>query len=239
METLNKKVTNNEAVTYASEVEKAVRHAKTADSYLEGLCLKLQTLIKQMINGIAAERTNALTTTLNDADKRRENLLTAFILFIKAFLAWVEQKETAVAAQRLMRIVKNHGGNFGKESREIESGLYNSLLNELAKAENAADVATLGLTVLVAQMKASQEAFEDAYQQWSTTAESKQAYVAPTKLKKEVLELTDAIVSYLETMQKANAAVFNALALQVDQMTTSLNQKVKQRHATKPTEPTK
>lgn len=238
METLNRRVTNSETVTYASEIEKAVRNAKTADSYLEGLCSKLLALIKQMINGIAAERTNALTTTLNNADELRDNLLTAFILFIKAFLAW-QQEQTVGAAQRLMRIVNNHSGNFGKESREIESGLYNSLLNELAKAENAADVATLGLSVLVSQMKASQEAFEAAYQQWSTTAESKQAYVAPTKLKKEMLVLTDAVVSYLETMQKANAAVFNALALQVDQMTTSLNQKVKQRHATKPTEPTK
>jgi predicted RNA-binding protein with PIN domain len=238
METLNRRVTNSETVTYASEVETAVRNAQTADSYLEGLCSKLLALIKQMINGIAAERTNALTATLNGADELRDDLLTAFILFIKAFLAW-KQEETASAAQRLLRIVNNHGGNFGKESREIESGLYNSLLNELAKAENAVDVATLGLTVLVAQMKASQEAFEAAYQQWSATAENKQEYVAPTKIRNQVLVLTDDLVSYLETMQKANAAVFNALALQVDQMTTALNKKVKQRHATKATEPTK
>ena len=234
MDVISKKAANTEAITYSTEMATAVTNAKTGDAHLEGLCSQIRPLAQQMSDNIAIERANALTAVVDDRDEVRDNNLSAYILFLKAYLMW-DQDTTRDAAKRQMRIVQNHGGNFGKESREIESGLYNSLLNELAKPENKADVETLKLTELVAQMKTAQQAFEEAYQQWSASAESKQDYVAPWKIKKELLAATDVVVNYLDAMQKANSAVYKSLALQVDQMTVTLNQKIKQRNATKPT----
>jgi hypothetical protein len=109
-----------------------------------------------MSKNIGTDLANKSTKERDEAEELRDNLEVAFIYLLKGFMLWDNKTALKVAAERLMRIVDNHGGNFTKANRETETGLYDALLLDLKKPGPLADLATLNLSDLLTDMEPKQ-----------------------------------------------------------------------------------
>jgi hypothetical protein len=233
---INKRATVAEATDIANDVSNAVVGANIDDTYLTGENNTLQTKSQEMTSGIGAEKANKYTADRDGQDVVRDDELTAFIYFLRAYQLWPIEANQA-AANRLMRIVDNHGGNFSKESREKESGLYDALLLELAKEAPIADLNQLQLLPLVNDMRAAEAEYKRLDLLVAAENGGKVGFVAPSKLKGAVLAQIDAIVNYLDSMSKAKPETYKVLATNVTTMIEALNQKIRRHENTKPNNP--
>lgn len=230
---INKRATVAETTNIASDVSNGVVNANIDDTYLTSENNTLKTKAQEMTNGIGAEKANKYTADRDEQDEVRDDDLTAFICFLHGYQLW-RNKENQAAANRLMRIVDNHGGNFSKESREKESGLYDSLLLELAKEAPMADLNQLQLLPLVNDMRAAEAEYKRLDLLVAAENGGKVGFVAPSKLKNAVLMQIDTVVNYLDTLSKAKPEIYKVLAANVSTMIESLNQKIRRRLTSKP-----
>lgn len=228
-----KTATVPETAGVASDIDLAITTANIDDAYLESQRLELKTDADTMTNGIGTDLANKSTMARDNADVLRGNLLTAFIYQLKGYLLW-QRPEIQAAANRLMRIIEKHGGNFSKRSREIETGLYDALLIDLKKRELLTDLATLNLSLLVTDMDAAETSYKILTQQVATENSDKANYIAPSSIKREVQAKIDNIAGYLTAMAKAKPNVYGALTGRVAQLIETLNQKVRNRGNSKP-----
>jgi hypothetical protein len=228
MENLMRNATIGETANIAKDVNTAVTKAAIDDAYLNNQNAVLKTSYDTMLSGIGAFRGKELTDQIEAADTRRDNLLAAFIHLLKGFLLWEKDDATLAAAKKLLRIIESHGSNFSRLSHEKESAQYDALLLELETADAMAALEALGITGLIGAMKAAQTSFTALYQQ-SAETEAGKTTVAPSSIKKDTQTQLNAMIDYLNVMQKANAAVYGTLALNVEQLVGTLNQKIRTR----------
>ena len=228
MENLLRNATIGETANVAKDVNAAVTKAAIDDAYLNNQNAALKSSHDTMLSGIGAFRGKELTDQIEIADTRRDNLLAAFIHFLKGFLLWEKDEATLAAAKKLLRIVESHGSNFSRLSHEKESAQYDALLLELETAEAAAALGVLDIAGLTGTMKSAEASFTSLYQQ-SAETEAGKTIVAPSSIKKDTQAQLNALIDYLNVMQKANAAVYGTLASNVAQLVEMLNQKIRNR----------
>jgi hypothetical protein len=228
MENLLRNATIGETANVAKDVNAAVTKAAIDDAYLSNQNAVLKTSYDTMLSGIGAFRGKELTDQIEAADTRRDNLLAAFIHILKGFLLWEKDEATLAAAKKLLRMVESHGSNFSRLSLEKESAQYDALLLELGTAEPATALETLGLTTLSEAMKTAETSFTSLYQQ-SAETEAGKTTVSPSSVKKDTQAQLNALIDYLNVMQKANAAVYGTLASNIAQLIEPLNQKIRTR----------
>lgn len=229
MNEISSRSTVGETADVANNVCSAIEKSAISDTFLTNESALLKQHAGTMIKGIGTNKGKDLTDALYEADDLRDNLLSALIHLLKGFELW-DKEPIAAAATLIMKIVDNHGGNFSRLSSEKESATYDSMLKKFDEPEAVAAFATMGITALVTDMKSAEASFKELYQQ-SAEIESGKTTVAPSSIKRNTLGKLNDIIRYLDSMSRANATVYGALAANVAELVDNVNAKVRIRMA--------
>jgi hypothetical protein len=227
---LNPQATVTETTDITSRVSEKITNAAIADQYLTDETTKMDDLSSEMSDGLGTPKGKALSDLYQAADMLRDNLLFVLITLVKGFAAW-DHAPTNAAAKQINTIVKAHGTEIAKKSYEMESALLTSLLNDLSKPEANAALATLGLTDLVAELKAAQQTFVNITAQSATLEAAKDDKPAPSSLRKQTISSLNAIIDYLNLMGRnaSRKAIYAPLAAELAVMIDATNLKISNR----------
>lgn len=230
MENILSQASIGETADVTNNVSTAIRKANIADDYLNNENNSLKESSEKMVAGMGAIRKKELSEEIDAADSKRDSLLSAFILMLRGFRHW-NKEETLGSANLLSLVVKSHGNNFSRLSNEKESAVYDSLLGELEKEKNMEAVNALGLSQLVADMKAAEENFRLLYQQSAELESEKTELITPSSIKRETQQKLNNLISYLDVMSRVNAPTYGALAANVALLVETINSKIRVRLA--------
>ena len=109
--------------------------------------------------------------------------------------------------------------------------MLDSLLAEFAKPDNAGMITELNLDELIADLTAAEAHFNELYLESANIEASKEAFVAASTLKKEVLALQIQIVNYLNARQEAEPDKYGKVSKKTAELISTLNQKIRNRKA--------
>jgi len=168
------------------------------------LALKIELLfnlfLAAYVNELAAldvVRKNAISDDLIEADDERDSVFRGMSDAVKSALNHFNA-DIRTAAKRL-QIVLDTYGNLAIKPYDAETGGLNSLINDFTTTY-AADVATVGLTEWVTELKAKNKAFDDL----KNNRYSDEAAKTILRMKQERVK-TDAI--YRQITERINALV--------------------------------
>ena len=232
MEKILTAATIGETAEAADNVSTAIEKAGISDNYLSLENTQLKQKAAEMRKGLGLPKGKELTAALEDADTLRDSRLSALLYLLKGFILW-DSKPCTDAANVLMKIADNHGGNFSRINIERESANYDSLLEDFEKPEAVAAFATLGLQTLFVDMKSAESNFKALYQQSAEIESGKTTIVAPSSIKRETQQTLNNLLDYLSTMSRSNSTVYAPLAANVDMLIYNVNSKVRARVASK------
>lgn len=122
---------------------------------------KLKQQLPELEKLIKLEKSAANSLTASQADKTRDNALTAFFQTVKAGTKHPNAGKQA-AAKSLFELIKTYNG-IQKENYEKETALVTSLLAKLASDPYQEHVETLDLADYVKGIKSSQDIFYDVF----------------------------------------------------------------------------
>ena len=128
-------------------------------------------------------------------------------------------------------IIRKHGLALAGESYEEESSLLDSLLAELAKRENTAILKELNLSALITDLVGAADYFKSLYLESANIEASKEAFIAASTYKKELLVVQKQVADYLNVMQSANPGKYTKVSNKIAELIKILNQKIRNRIA--------
>jgi hypothetical protein len=226
------KATVAESCNLTLNMGEAVKESSVEDDHLNQKADELSSRGKEMETSIAQDQGKAKTADLVDADSERDALIASLKLFLRAHMKWKREK-LSKDASILYKIIKKHGLSMARENYEEESALLDSLLAELAKPENVQILEKLNLSELIADLNAAEDYFKNLYLEAIKIEATKEAYIAATVLKKELLVLQKQMVDYLNAMQQANPEKYAAVSNKIAELIKIMNQKIRNRTARK------
>lgn len=217
-----------ESSDLAVKVSQAIANATLTDDYLNNLSASVGNKGQQMQQSMARDRSNENTQELQAADGLRDSLFIALKYFIRGFLSW-NKATTAAHAHMLWNIIEKHGVTLDREPYQEQSALMGSLLNDFSQAAAVEAIKTLQLNEVVAELRGAGESFDQLFVAAAEAEGNREEVMAASNIKKVVMgELSD-LADYLNTMAKANAATYGAVANTMAELVNTFNQKVRNR----------
>lgn len=174
--------------------------------YEEADMTRLNLLYKQMQDLVAHTSSAAETPEMQQLEEQRDKL-GQYIIDTARNGASLPIASKAAAATELYRILKPYVG-FYSLPNEQETVVINGMIADLAKEENTAHMATLGLTDYLIELSSVNAKYDNLSQQRSATRNASQTENSKT-LRAEI----DALYAYITTVAFAHNVVTPTEAL--------------------------
>ena len=199
----------------------------TEDPHLIVIFEELQSKSTQIL---AAIKYSKAESKLEAADLLRDNKLRGLFFGVKSAL-YNSTLETRTAAEKLDKILGNYTLDIIDDSYASESSLLRSLLNDLAKPEQADAIALVpGCAMAIAQLQAAQDAFTATSDTFEKDKSHDAKQLSATVLKKQIVSYVNLkLVKYLNGMQAVNDAQYGALTNNIAQIIADNNRQVRKR----------
>lgn len=197
---------------------------------------KLEEMIRHLAKfqeGLHRAKASSLVTSLDQADRERDDALATLTALVRAF-SRVKETATKEAYDTLASLLKNYAGiataNYEKETEGI-----NHLLQELKKSTYQTALAKLHLEEHVESLVNAQKQFEEAYKERLTELKGKVPSQSK-QLRMQLQEIYDFLLDFTAIMTYAYPERTHYADLR-DQLNT-IRSRYKKRKAVKKTEPT-
>jgi hypothetical protein len=228
IEELIRMATVAETANAADNVANEIIEANLADDYLMAEAQQLKADADMMSEGMGYNRKKDLTNDIFDTDVKRDNYLSAFKFFLKAYSAWNKPPSSAAAA-----LLTNTLAAYGKDvkilSYEKETATVDSILLKLEEAPMLAALTTLNLLELKQDLSDAQASFKALYKQSAAAESAKADLIAPSNVKRDVQNRLNTLTSYLNAMSLAKKEVYGTLAATIAELINMLNGKIRNR----------
>jgi hypothetical protein len=226
---LKDSATHAELTNLAGNVRSVVNKAALADDYLNNENQGLQSLEAQMQSGMNKARGKELTGQLEVADTRRDQLFKALVLILRALLLW-NKALVGVAAQKLYQLLQIHGAaSLTRLSYEKQSARMDAIKQAMQEPDMVQAMADAGLTDLWNELVLAQDHFGELYRESAALEAEKDGTPAPTSLRPLVFDKLNALLTYLDVMNRVNHAVYGNLQAEVAEIVKAVNEKIKLR----------
>ena len=208
-------------------IEAYTQSGLSSDAHLSKIFTELTPLFGQLslaINRMKAE------SELEEKDELRDNAVRGVFFTVQA-ASYQPDAAIQSASQSLNKVLEKYGLSMITESYAVESGLVDSLLNELAKPTMQAAVAAIpGCADLVAQLQAAQTDFETTSLAYEQDKGEEGQMTTASMLKNAVVKLINhQLVVYLSAMQTVDVETYGNLANTIDQIISDNNITVRKR----------
>lgn len=221
-------IQSSELNSHSTDVVTMVQDANIEDPALTKFKEKLSAVNNNLTLALNQEKKSKFTGILETLDDKRDNNFRCLKGHAEAD-TFNEDGIISAAADRIVRILENHGLRLYALSYEKESSALHSLFIDLDTDVMQADLATLGLTDKYIALKNAQTTFSAAYLERSADASTKDtiipAYLSRRSVKKSLKTVTD----YINLMVNSGDASFVPLAKAIDDLTKIINQKIRTR----------
>ena len=154
----------------------ATNHAE--DALLSSALAALDEPKQQATLAIGSSYKQELTEKVNEADRKRDRGFIGFRKHVEADLFNDWDLASQEAANNIMLLIQKHGTRLHREGLTVQSALMTSLFADLEAEQAKADVATLGLTQWLSELKDMQSEFTGLFQERN---ELESAKSIPTK----------------------------------------------------------
>lgn len=225
------KLLNAEYATFATQVEALILGGPTAALGIAPADLSRYQALLALLNDIVAQsRTSDRTAQLDALDKERDDLAVYLLTAIRtARTSPIKaQREAAVS---LYNLVKPYFGVQALANPQ-ETAMLKGMLLDLFKTENAAKIATLGLSDIAVSLSEVNEAYEGL--NITRTYEKEAAQLEQAKVvRAEMNELYDTMTAYafaksLTAPSTATAQFITGLNATIDDTNAHYNMRVAQ-----------
>jgi hypothetical protein len=146
-------------------VEFMVKFQKTLNKFpdviiaLGNMATTFDDLVVNLQDSLVAERGSALTMTLADSDKCRDDIHRGLCHYVEAY-RWHKDGGKADAANHLLRVVKQYGtSGLRKSGYNVETAMMRSLVVDLKSEKNIDFTTQIGLTEWIDDLAVANEAF--------------------------------------------------------------------------------
>lgn len=217
-----------ETANAADNVANEVIEAQLADDYLNNEAQLLKADAARMSEGMGSKRKKDHTANLLETDAQRDNCLSAFYYFLKAYSSW-NKPLSATAASLLSNTLAPYGNKISRLSYEKETATVDSMLLKLEEPQLLAALTTLNLLELKQDLSEAQASFKALYKQSAAAESAKADLIAPSNVKRDVQNRLNTITSYLNAMSLAKKEVYGTLAATIAELINMLNGKIRNR----------
>lgn len=201
----------------------------TADNVLKQIFDELTELNRQLAIALEKER---LYSNLKAFDTQRDNAFRSFHSLIKGFLSLTDHA-IYPAVQRVFAILDKYGVASTNQAYDTQTGLFNSLMEELAAEEtqNAISAITYASEKHEALVEAHQN-FINEYAAYRAKVNESKSQKSASDLVPEVLDvLNNKLVGYLRTMSNVDADTYGSFTDEIALTINQANQTIKERAA--------
>ena len=167
-----------------SEVAAFIKENKVDGIYTTKLD-EMDKLLEQLQSGLHQTKSSKLVTSLDQADRERDDALATLQSLVRAF-ARVKDAATKEAYETLSQLLKNYSGLAGTSFEKETEGIKH-LLQELKKPAYQTALVKLHLEAHVDSLAAAQKAFDKVYKERLTELKGK----APSQNKTVRLKLQE------------------------------------------------
>lgn len=151
----------------ADYVEFMVKFQKTLNKFPEvitamgNMVTTFDDLVQNLQDSLVAERGSALTMTLADSDKCRDDIHRGLCHYVEAY-RWHKDGGKVDAANHLLRIVKRYGtSELRRSGYNVETAMIRSMIGDLKSTQNIDFTTQIGLTEWIDDLSTANEAFSN------------------------------------------------------------------------------
>lgn len=223
----------SQLMTESKEAITAFNKAHKVESIYTSKLEEMSQHLAKFQEGLHRAKASSLVTSLDQADRERDDALATLTALVRAF-SRVKETTTKEAYDTLAGLLKNYAGiataNYEKETEGI-----NHLLQELKKSSYQTALAKLHLEEHVESLVNAQKQFEEAYKERLTELKGKVPSQSK-QLRMQLQEIYDFLLDFTAIMTYAYPERTHYADLR-DQLNT-IRSRYKKRKVVKKTEPT-
>ena len=199
----------------------------SSDSYLTGIFDQLKPVsenLTEALNRIKAE------SDLEEKDDVRDSKVRALYYMVLGFLHNPDDS-IKTASQNINSVIDNYGIDIVNQNYSAESGMIDSLLNDLSKTEVQSSISALpGLSQIITELQDAQSAFAQAQFQFESEKGKEKSELTASQIKREILAIiNDKLVVYLRAMVNVDSSKYGALTATIKQLIDDMNVIIKKR----------
>lgn len=162
---------NADYVDFMTKFQKTLNSFPDVITAMANMATTFDDLVTNLKDSLVAERGSALTMTLADSDKCRDDIHRGLCHYVEAY-RWHKDGGKVDAANHLLRVVKRYGtSELRKSGYNVETAMIRSLIVDLKSTRNVDFTTQIGLSEWIDDLSAANEAF-------STLMENRQSEVA-------------------------------------------------------------
>ncbi len=216
------------AATNSSEALSKVDFS--ADLYFTNVINRLSNEATVLIDVVGFIRKSDYTKILADKDDIFDLVYRCVKQFVLACTMVLDQ-DLAKKAEKIWSIFEAHDIYLNKLGYEQQLFLTDSLIKDLAKAENVAIISQLvGVSDQLAVLEVHHHELTDLFQQSKEAEAAKSSFIAPSVQREVVRDIMNKeLLPYMEVMSKAKPELFAEPFGLISEFVTSINSKVRAR----------
>lgn len=226
---------NGEFLQYMTDVLQLIDSQNAKTLKLEVQVGALQPLVTQIDNAYKQSQGSHLTQEVTALDETRDRYLTGIRSVIEGY-TYHYDAAYANAAKTLLAILSAHGERIQKLSYREETAVLDSIFKDFEDHTAAKAVQTLHLTTWIAELKASNARFTEAYLQRVSEAAAYPLANVP-ELRLQATEAYRALVKHIQAHRTLGGVqAYTTLVNEIDVLAGQYNQVIDNRRSTTTTE---
>ncbi|MGE4288820.1 MAG: DUF6261 family protein [Salinivirgaceae bacterium] len=217
---------NTELTDVSNHVNQAIQEAALDDDFLNTENQELGTQVSQLRNGLNKDRGKALIQQLDAADTQRDRLFKALVYLLKGLIFWNKEGQNK-AAEKIYQLIEQHGTGITRLSYEKQNAHMDAIRQAMQEPDMVQAMADAGLTDLWNELVQAQEHFGELYRESAALEAEKDGTPTPTSLRPLVFDKLNALLTYLDVMNRVNHAVYGNVQAEVAELVKAVNEKIK------------
>lgn len=177
----------------------------------------------KLITSLNLKQGNAITTSINNADNRRDSAFTCFRTMTIAFTNHFDSRKRNVASE-LLETIDNFGSQITKLNYQAETSTIDALCSRIdSSTDLTTHVEFLGMTDILNEIKSANTQFNATYLSRVEDEASKQGKTA-SELTKESITLYRALENHINAHQVLNSSEeFTTIVNELNQLIEKYN----------------